>query len=339
MTLSALTYLTIAERRWGDKREVRAGDISANWSVSRPGRLSAILDAKQAWLLDVTDYLGKWVRWDHPTMGTWGGIVQDVVYDFQRGTVELSCDSFHDLFAKRRTPATYRQDSAPAGSIVLRAITDTNAEDAIGIDSAAADGDGPLFQIQWRGQELGSVIQSVASMAGMEYDVTVDDDTWSVDFEFRHRVGRDQTGSVLLVEGYQIVDGQATRSRANLVNDRLAASPESDWAKAKKTVVVNAASVDAYGRRQDTERYAGLTSVPALQSRARTDLLRLGQPAIPLSIRVPDTERQLLDVRNGDTIRLWSASANATYSFRVMNRAVVAAQGIVTLTGDAEEAA
>lgn len=339
MTLSSLTLLTIAERGWGDKRAIVAGDVSASWSVSRPGKLSAILDARRAWLLDVDDYVGKWVRWDHPTCGAWGGVVQDAQCDLQRGTVELSCDSFHDLLAKRRTPATYRQASAPAGSLVLRAITDAGVDDPVPLDSAVADEDGPLFQFQWRGQELLSIVSGMASTAAMDYDVTLDDDTDAIALEFRRRVGRDQTGSVLLVEGYHVIDGTITRSRANLVNDRLAVSADQNYQDAAITVVVDGDSIAAYGRRQDTARYPNVGDAWALATRARADLQTLASPQNPVSIRVPDNEKQLTDVRTGDTIRLWSASANATYAFRVMNRAVMAAQGIVTLSGDAEVAA
>ena len=169
-----------------------------------------------------------------------------------------------------------------------------------------------------------------------EFDATLSD--WTVGFEFRRQVGRDQRGKVLLVEGRHIIDGRITPSRAGVVNDRLAVSADSDWQDAPAAYATDPDSIVAYGRRQDTVRYAGYSTGPALYSRAKADLARIAEPITPASIRVADTEPQLLDVRQGDTIRVWSASANRLYDFRVVTRGVDAEQGVCTLAGDATEA-
>ena len=337
MPLSALATLTVAEPGWGDLREVRVASVSAAWAVSRVTRLSAFVDARDAWLLGITDWLGLWVRWDHPTMGTWGGVVQDAAYDLGRGTLELGCASFLTLLSKRRTAKEYVQASAPAGALVLRALTDADNEAPLGFDSLSADEDGPLFQVSWRGEDLLRLTQRLASTADAEFDATVDDDG-AVAFAFRHRVGQDRRGDVALIEGYQIVDGSLTPSIANLVNDRLAVSADVDWQDAAAAIATDPDSILTYGRRQDTVRYQGYSTGPALYGRAKADLVLASLPVAPASIRVPDTEPQLLDVRQGDTIRVVSASSNALWDFRVVGRSVYAETGVATLVGDATEA-
>lgn len=332
--LTGLSSLIIANRGWADRRELRVASISASWRLNAPGRLSGILPANTAYLLGITDFKGLWVRWDHNTMGTWGGKVIDVTYNFGNGTVELSCETFLTELKRRRTRKSYRQVSAPPGSLVYRAFGDISAND-LPFDSILCDTSGNPVTIQWRADMLFSVVEKLARANGYQFDATLDPDDWSIDFQFRKQVGEDKTGEVLLIEGYQITDGTSVSSLSNLVNDILAVDGLADWDDALTVPVVDPDSIQTYGRYQDTQRYYGFGSTESLYSRAKVDLETTTEPVIPVSFKLSDREPQLANIRCGDTIRTFSASANAEWIVSITGRSVDADTGVATLVGSA----
>jgi hypothetical protein len=336
MALSGLSTLTVARRGWADKREVRGANVQASWTVSRPGRLSATLSARDAWLMGIDDYLGRWVRWDHPLMGPWGGEIEDQPVNLGGGLIELSCTGFAAILKRYRTKKHYRAVSSPAGSLVLRAFADLAIKTPF--DTIGADTDGDPIAHTWRGDLLSSVVDRLAKASAHQYDATLADD-WTIDFEFRRRTGSDKTGSVCLIEGYHIADGAITPSVSQLTNDILAVSGIRNWDKAPSTVAQAPNSIVTYGRRQAVQRYSGFTTARALESRAKVDLAALDDPVIPVTIRLSDREPQLSEIRQGDTIRVVSSSANAEYIVDITGRAVDADSGVVSLVGDAELAA
>lgn len=338
MSSTGLSLLTIARRNWADQREVRCANISASWRVSQIGRLSATIASRDAWLLGIDDYLGMWVYWAHPTLGAWGGTVEDVTVSFQRGTLELSCASFANAMKHRRTAKRYGQASGPPGSLVLRAITDLSVRD-LPFTSVGVDTSGNPVSMSWRGDDLYSVVSRLASQGGKQFDVTVDVDSLAIAFEFRTQTGRDRTGYVSLCEGYHIADGTVASTIANLINDRLAVSAEQSWDTAVSAVALNGPSIRLYGHKQDTQSYYGFATPTALANRARSELAVLASPQIPVSFRLSDRELQLVDFIQGDTIRVVSSSANAEYLVTVMGRAVDADTGVVTIVGNAQVAA
>lgn len=335
---SALSTLTIGTRRWGTPQRVSVASVSASWGVSTIGRLSAVLSAAQAGRLGFSTLLGLWVAWEHETLGAWGGVVEDVAFDLDAGTVELSAGSFATLLRKRRTSRSFRTQSAPAGSLWLRAMTDVQTDQDLDIDEAQADEDGNLFTVEWRGDDLFQFTDSLATGSNHEYDVGLDANRRIV-AEFRARVGRDQRGRVLLIEGRDVLGGQIAPTSYDLVNDLLAVSADGDWAAVEHAVVLDGDSLETYGRHQGVAAYDYTTRRATLVPRAEEDLVTLSVPAIPASVRVSASNRQLAAFTHGDTVRLWSATANAIYDFRVLSRAIAADEGVVTLAGDLTEAA
>ncbi|MCC6313432.1 MAG: hypothetical protein IT337_05430 [Thermomicrobiales bacterium] len=334
MGASGLSLLTIAGRQWSDKRELRVASVSASWPASNAGRLSAMLSAREAWLLGIDDYLGTYVRFDHPTMGPWAGKIEATNINIDGASIELVCESMAGAMKKRRTKKAQRQASAPAGSHVLRAFADLAVND-LPYDDIQADTDGDPIARTWNADDLFNVVTGLARESEHAFDVTIDDD-WLVAFAFRRQLGEDKTGDVVLAEGYQIAGGSIVPTVANLVNDLLVASGEVNWRDATTTAVVNPASAQTYGLRQGTARYDGFSSPQALATRARIDLQRRGVPTIPVSFKLSDREPLLAEIRTGDIIRVWSASANAMYLVSVTGRSVDAESGVATLVGNAE---
>jgi hypothetical protein len=283
-------------------------------------------------------FLGRWVLWQHPALGSWGGVIEDVSIDLFRGTVELGAASFATNLRKKRTSRTFRVASAPAGSLWLRAMTDVQTDQDLDIDDISADEGGALLTWEWRGDDLFQTTDALATASNHEYDVYVDDERRIV-AEFRERIGQDRRGSALLIEGREVLDGTIAATSYDLVNDLLALSGDEDWARRDHAVVTDPDSIDAYGRQQGVAAYDFATRRASLFPRAKEDLVTLATPAVPATVRVTASSPELARFRHGDTVRLWSASANRRYDFRVLNRALAADEGVVTLAGDCVEAA
>ena len=334
---SALSTITLASRGWQDAQSVSVASVSASWGVSEIGRFSAILTVEQVRKLGFTSLLGLWVLWEHPTLGRWGGVVEDRNVDLFRGTIELGGASFATLMRKKRTSRSQRISSAPAGSLWLRAVTDVQTDQDLDIDEANADEGGNLLTWEWRGDDLFQVTDALARAANHEYDVYLNDDLRIV-AEFRERVGADKRGYVLLIEGRDVLGGTVAESTYDLINDILAVSGDDDWADADHAIVTNPDSIDLYGRQQATSAYDYATRRASLIPRAQEELVTLSVPSIPVTVRVAASNPQLSLFGVGDTVTLWSATANKHYDYRVLSRAIAADEGEVTLSGDCTEA-
>jgi hypothetical protein len=269
-------------------------------------------------------------------MGTWGGVIEDTSASMEAGTLELSCGSFVTTLKDRRTRKSQKTHSGPPGSLVYRMFQDVSVND-LPFSSIKCDTSGDPVTVQWRAEDMFSGVSRLATGGGMQFDATLDPDDWSVDFTFRTQTGSDKSGDVLLMEGYQIADGGVARSTANLVNDIYAVSAEQDWDYAEAISTVDQPSFQTYGRKQKTVRYYGFASRVALQTRARVDLATWSIPAIPVAFRMSDREPLLQEIRQGDTIRVWSSSANAMYRVNVIGRSVNVDNGSVSISGNAVE--
>lgn len=330
---ASLATVTIGERRWVGARSVPVASVTLSWGVSEIGLFSAVLASRDWNRLPWSTPLGLWVYVEHETLSPWGGVIEDATVDLFKGSIELSAGSFATLMRKKRTSRSYRTQAAPAGSLWLRAMTDVQTDHDLDIDDAQADEGGNLFAVEWRGDDLFQFTDSLASSSNHEYDVTVDSDR-QIAAEFREQVGRDMRGSVLLIEGRDVIDGTIALSSYDLVNDQLAVSADSDWERTDHVVVTDADSIDTYGRQQGIAAYDYATRRASLLPRAQEALVTLAQPAIPATLRVPATNGQLARFVQGDTIRVWSASANGMYDMRVISRALDADEGVVTIAGD-----
>lgn len=333
MTLSGVSTLTIARPGWVDKRELRVASVAANWRVNGVASLVARLPARDAWLLGVENYLDRWVRLDHPTMGTWGGICKQTRV-VTGETLELSCRSFVRLLGKKRTVRVDRPRSGTPGELAWRALQTAPGERPL-FDKYEIDGGGEILSVTWQADDRGQVIDRLASASGFQYDVRLDDD-WSRVFCFGRRIGSDKTGDVLFAEGYQIGRVDITTDTDDLENNILAVSADDDWETTPWAIEQNGASVQQYGVAEGTRRYYGLRNATALRSRARAELALTALPSTKITIRVRDTEPLLREIRHGDTIRVWSATANAQYVVRIEQRSVNVDRGEVTLSGIAE---
>lgn len=333
---SGLSTITVADPGWGNPRTIAVANLAASWGVNTIGILSAMLSTRQANLAGIDDFKGKWVRWDHHTMGAWFGICTADPADLGVGTVELSCQSMAWLLKKRRTGFRANPTPSPPGSLVYRAFADANWDRDIPF-TLVADEDGAPITAEWRGDDLFDLVDNLASSSGYEYVTTIDDDN-AMTFAFRRNAGRDQRGVVLLHEGRDVIDGTISPDISDMVNDILAVSSDDQWSAVDRTVVVDTDSRDAYGALQERREYDYAVRSSSLRTRAQQDLATSALPTIPVSLRLRDRHPALANLSDGDTIRFGCNSKNHYYEVRVTSRSVDINDGAATLGGFATEA-
>lgn len=333
--MSTGLIVTIAYPGWRRKRTLYAVSGSGSWTVSSKGIGSFSIRARDAHMLGFESLRGLWIRVDFGRSGLWGGVIKRNPTEVREGMMELSCDSFHILLRGIVTQRTYRQASAPAGTLWLSAISDLATDRAWWIDSFEADEGGPCLQMEWRGDDLYDLTDYLATNSGHEWDVVLNDD-WSISAVFRKQVGRDKRGSVLLADNYNVRAGSVQPSNDSLINTIYASTEEEDWEGAESTVAINAASRDQYGTMAATRRYAATLGAESLYTRAQADLATLAKPAIPATILIPRNNIVVSDIRQGDTVRYWSVRQNEQYEFRVLSRSIDLDEGDVKLGGDCE---
>lgn len=326
--------VTIANPGWRNARAVPVGQLSVSWLVNRPGRLSCRLPRHDAHRLPFANLKGRWIGGDFGMLGLWWGIVEDDPGEVGGGTIELSAPSMGVLLEKRAVPRTYRQVSGPPGALIGRAITDSGQDDPLWIRRLLIDEDGAPVVTEWRGDKLARVVSSLAGNAGGAWLVEPDPADGVLTFTYRHRF-LDRRGRVLLCEGREVVAGSVRPTIATVVNDLTGVANDRQWERTQPVRVEDPASILAWGRSQETQRYPGHTRASSLEFVALADLARRARPTAAVAVDVPDRHPILRHVRQGETVRLWSASTNGVYDLEIAGRAWQPNRGVVTITGTA----
>ena len=335
--MGSASVITIADENWHNPRDVAVGDLSVGWRVNGVGRGSFRLPASMAHRLGWSDLKGRWVLALLGPLGAWGGIVEDDPGDIGNGTVELSCADFGAMLDHAITPRTYRQYTSTPGALIGRSIRDCALDGPLWFDSVSVDESGLAVTIEHRGEPLGRVVQSLANGAGGLWRVATGGDA-SIGFAYSAE-SEDRRTSLILWEGYNVVSGSVRPSIARVVNDLLAVANDRDWQRSGVARVEHPRSILAYGRRQDSQRYPGHTRKSSLETVARADVERLALPSHAVSVDIPITDKSLYELREGQLVRLVSATVNRRLDFEIAARAYSASRGTVTLVGTATEQA
>ena len=329
----SISSVEVGTRRWSASQNLSVSSLQLSWEVSVAGQFSFILPSAQAALLGHSSLLGLWVYFEHETLGSGGGVITDITADFTAGTLEVAGESFGSLLRKKRTSRSFRTQAAPAGSLWLRAVSDVQIDGDLEIDEAYADEGGSLFSIEWRGDDLFDLTERLSQMSNHEWDVTIDSER-RIYAEFREEIGRDQRGSVILLDGRDVVEGTIAGSSFALVNDILAVAGDTRWADADHAVVRDPDSIELYGASQATTTYDYVTRRASLYTRAKEDLELYSQPIYAASVKLSASNPQLDNIRQGDTVWLVSSDSNHIFDFRVMARAYASDDDSVTLAGN-----
>ena len=325
--------VTIGRVGWVDEELLDASAISFSRQVDGPGQLVCTVphDGLYDRGYDVRPgdrpIKGSWVRIEHPTAGTWAGVVTQTRVD--GAWVELTAESFHVLLRKRRVPTDYVVAGVPAGSVALRAFTDVQRMDYTWVASVSADEDGDPIEVELRGGDLvDDVFGELVDVSGMQWRVTPERV-----LEWRHRLGSDKRGSVTLVEGAQISGVEQTGDLWTMVNALTGTASDSRWADTTAYELESDDSIRDYGRRYEETRTYPYATRSTIIPHVRDDLARLRDPAELIRLEVIDDGESWADVREGDLFTAILPSVNAVVVVDVIAQDFDLDRGTMSIAG------
>ena len=329
-----MSTIVISDPGGANERDVMVGNLAMGWAVNRVSRLSCHLRAREVHQLGFDVIKGRWV-WANGPCGPWGGYVQDDPVDVGSGIMELSCADMGGTLDFAITPRTYRQYSASPGALIGRAIRDSGQDEPLLIDRTRIDEDGRPVTVEWRGDNTGKVVRSLATNGNGWLTVTVDTDrittlTYTID-------PVDKRDEIMLVEGREVVDGSIRPSIANVVNDLLGVANDRDWQRATAARAIDAASVRDIGRRRATQTYPGHTRASSIEPAAKRDVERLARPSGPVSLQIIDRTPLLWELRVGQLVSLWASSNNRIFDLSITGIAHDAVTRVATVVGTVTE--
>lgn len=313
----ALLDFTVAQLGWSRPIRLTATGIAAGWAVREPGVFSAeVVTSDLIAETGTVDLRGRWLRWDHPTLGRWSGVVTDTQPDSDSGATELAATDFRVLLDRRRTAKVYDIQSATAGGIARRLVTDASRLEPLWITEVRADETGPKIGYQARAGDVLAALGSLADAAGQE---------WRVDgdrvLEWRAKLGRNLRSTVQLVEGREIVSFRYPHALTPVVNDLLVVPANADYARTNSVVVRDSASIRQFGVRSDTVVVTDAVVEGMLRPRGLARMGQLAKLGRTLALAVTDDDDVWAAFREGDTMTALLSSINTRIAARVMTRA------------------
>jgi hypothetical protein len=323
----------------GESRPVTVSTSGVNLAWQVEGQSAFSCECATAELRAIfadVDLRGRWLRWEHPTLGVWAGRINDVEADGDTATTEIAALDYSDLLSSRRLVKDYRVTAAPAGALAKRVVRDA-AREAGGyswITEIVAEETGDPISLEVRGGKVDDALRTIADRAN---------ETWWVDehrvMHWSRRRGHDLTGRVQLVEGRHVSALRYSLALGPIVNDLLAVPGDDAYAQAEQFVIDDDASIRRVGRRQDQISYTGMVTAATIRPLAKRDLARL--------VALGDTVRfDLINVdgcyawfREGDSVYLLAPSLNRRLQVRVLVRSFDSDQARLTVSADVEAVA
>lgn len=346
-TANALSDVVIGERNWRNRKRLTVADLAMSWEVNRAGSLSCrvpIADLTAAgWSRTL---IGAWIRYDHPTAGSFGGVVTSVQYS--DGIADIGAQSFHVLTRKRLIRAGDEDDrpaSGTPGGLFQRFLrsagaTRTGEADRLLLNIGTVDTGGDTIEVSFTDEDLyETVIPTLTTDVGYQWSVDADREV-----TFGKRLGRVLTPTVKLTEGVEITSSRWSDDLWMIDNTIIAYGVATVTRKQRRayyrvsSTAVNTASVDAFGALQAVRDYGNVDSERSLQQLAAIEVGDTAVPDAAVELTVADVGGCWSLFREGDTIAidlpLVGISADVTIAVRALDvtsgTMVVAGTGVRT---------
>lgn len=332
--LIAPTEVTIARPGFFDRHILQISPPSLSWRTDGPGSFGCEVSQRQLHLagIDAATLKGKWLYYEHPTAGNWGGVVTRV--DWDRPFARITAEQFNVLMRKRRVPGNYRAISMSPGALALAFYT--NAErngDSFLLTGASVQATGDAIDFEPRGSDLCDDILPLLASFGYQWRVrtnTMDERL----FEFRNRLGIDRRASVLLSEGRQIVRFNQTGDLWSVANSVEGVPGDRPYQDARGYQLDDNASIRALGRRYEvTIPYSGVATRSTIVPFVKRDLERMRYPQEIAQADIVDAELCWLKFREGDIVTVASEAADWWGPMDVDIRTLDVRSGIMSIAG------
>ncbi len=331
--MATADLVLITRRGGGDPRLVPCDGASASWEVSAAGVFSAFVSLADLPVgIAPTNLRGRWLRWEHPTAGAWGGIVTSVSRD--GSAVEIGATGFADLTRGRVVRRSISMQAASPGSTFRRLLSEMAREEPSWLTLVRADEDGAPVAISLAaGEPFDDVIAQIADQSGTEWRVDADRNV-----EYAQEVGRDLTSSVCLYEGVQVAEHRWVDDYWAVQNQLVGfgAEPERErgGGRLEGAVVADAASVARFGPVEGSLTYLDTRSAITIAPRLKRELARTADPPAIVELTILDVGGVFAHFREGDRFRVVLGSAQVAATFRPMVRAIDE-EGVMALSGTA----
>lgn len=191
----------ISDRGGKNPRRLPIANPSCSWELNTAGSFSAfarIRDLRAAGLGH--DLKGRWLEWEHPTAGRWGGVLSG--RPVEDGVAELAADGWAKLLSGRVLAEQDTPPPGPIGGLIRRLVIAAGRDDPTFIKLGVIDEGGPSIQIDTGGGDIGDdLLPQLAQDGGAE---------WYVDADRRinvaRKLGRDRSATVRLVEDRHVTN-------------------------------------------------------------------------------------------------------------------------------------
>lgn len=371
---NGLSDIIIADRLTdANQRRIRGtSNLQVSWELSAAGMLTCdvtLRDLKKAGL-SPAGLLGKWIYYEHPTAGPWGGQITNI--NPGDGIIGIGAESWASVWRGMLTIGFGYQemnfgsalqlqvDALRADSgISLGGIDITNVGGGESVVSAEFfegrqdmyDAYLPMVLIHWRdinAWKLG--LQTVG---------------WNVDpvtrqFVFDATYGRDLSATVAIRDGRHSVSSEWADDMTDIINDvEITAEVNTTYTTSipsqtqsgvmiQQTVtqsVLNEAtaradnviSVARYGRRQlRMDHEAVFPSIASLNTAALNMVNGFSQNQQLVTMQCADVDLVWRQFREGDVIYAWLANSDAAGPMLVRHRALDVGRGVMTVSGEAD---
>lgn len=300
-----------------------------SWVINGPGDFSCILPAATARRFGASgiNWLGgKWIRYEHPDLPDWGGVVTQAHWT-DDGSFELVAQSFHVLARKRRVNLNVGRQRATAGALASRAHGDVQSDDPTGITEFRADEYGDPVDYEWRGGDLmDDVLPQLVSASGQEWTVDADRIAY-----WRVRLGRDKSDRICLRHPVEIVSHTYSGDLWTATNDIEGVGADDKYADAAYDQADDDDSVKLRGRLMTSVRYADVVSKGTIRPKILRDLKRLRNPAQTISVQTVNLGHVWSQYVLGDEVLISLPHPNIFRVARIEARSVDVDSGIETL--------
>jgi hypothetical protein len=323
---------------WFDQRMVEIAPPSCSWRTDGPGSFDTTIETRALTaagydLTALSDPLkGKWLWWDHPTAGPWGGVITRT--EPGQWMTRIVAEQFNVLLRHRRTATAEAATGIAPGSLALYYLTGAERNgDSFLLTGMTAEEGGQAVDLEPRGGDLCDDIMPMLAGYGYQWRVRA----WSMDerlFEFRTRLGTDKRGTVLLSEGRHVTGARTTGDLWTVANSIVGVSGEQDWRDAAGYQLDDDASIRTLGRRYETTiAYTGVATRSTIAPLVKRDLALRRYPQEIGEVQVVDEELIWSEIREGDTVSILSQHLNYHGPMEVDIRSLDARSNVLTLAG------
>jgi hypothetical protein len=311
-----------------------------SWRTDGPGSFTCQIETRTLarYGLNVsgttTPLKGRWLWYEHPTAGGWGGVITRTEVDSWYTTI--TAEQFAVLLRKRRMPSNIAPQAISPGSLALFVISSAERTgDSFMLTSWTAQECGPAVDLDTRGGDICDEV--IPQLADYGYQWRVKATTMQERaFEFRNRVGEDKSRRVLLSEGRNIpIDGvRMTGDLWTVANSIIGVNGDTTWGKANGYQLDSDASIRALGRRYETTiAYNGFATRSTIIPLVKKDLAKFAYPREIAEVQVSADDQIWGDFREGDIVMLQSGSLNVLAPFEVDIRSLDMGTGMMTIAG------